>query len=104
MRPLSTSRPDRQIGRTGTAMSAVMKSLDTLAQPADQPEAAAATAAAPAQAPARQRAASRPAGVVLRQRLRSLAAVVLPPVLGMAFLVLIWQIVSVSSSGIPSPM
>ena len=85
-------------------MSAVMKSLDTLAQPADQPEAAVARAAAPAQAPARQRAGSRPAGVVLRQRLRSLAAVVLPPVLGMAFLVLIWQIVSVSSSGIPSPM
>ncbi|MFS0755012.1 nitrate ABC transporter permease [Noviherbaspirillum sp. 1P10PC] len=40
----------------------------------------------------------------LRLRLRALAGVVLPPMLGMGFLVLIWQIVSVSSSGIPSPL
>jgi len=85
-------------------MSAVMKSLDPL-DPLATPDAASpashAAVAAPAQKPAAR---VRPAGTPWRLRLRMLAGVVLPPVLGMAFLVLIWQIVSVSSSGIPSPL
>ena len=83
-------------------MSAVMKSLDPLATPDAKAPAghAAQAAAAPAQKPASR---ARPAGTPLRLRLRALTGAVLPPLLGMAFLVLIWQIVSVSSSGIPSP-
>nr|MBV0879814.1 nitrate ABC transporter permease [Noviherbaspirillum sp. L7-7A] len=87
-----------------------MKSLDPLnpldphatpgaANPAGQ--AVVSVPAAPAQKPAAR---ARPAGTPWRLRLRTLAGVVLPPVLGIAFLVLIWQIVSVSSSGIPSPL
>jgi nitrate/nitrite transport system permease protein len=85
-------------------MSAVMKSFDPLATPdAASPagHASHAAVAAPAQKPAPR---ARPAGASLRLRLRTLAGVVLPPVLGIAFLVLIWQIVAVSSSGIPSPL
>ncbi|WP_194713858.1 nitrate ABC transporter permease [Noviherbaspirillum soli] len=85
-------------------MSAVMKSLDP-ANPLASPDAASPApqiaAAAPAQKPVAR---ARPAGMSLRLRLRALAGVVLPPMLGMGFLVLIWQIVSVSSSGIPSPL
>lgn len=88
-------------------MSAVMKSLDPLdplaktgaTSPASH--AAVAAPAVPAQKPVAR---TRPAGTPWRLQLRTLAGVVLPPVLGMAFLVLIWQIVSVSSSGIPSPL
>ncbi|HEX8885499.1 MAG TPA: nitrate ABC transporter permease [Noviherbaspirillum sp.] len=88
-------------------MSAVMKSLDPVNSPDPRamPDAASpasqAAVAAPAQKPAAR---ARPAGMPWRLRLRALAGVVLPPVLGIAFLVLIWQIVSVSSSGIPSPL
>ncbi|MFL6716663.1 MAG: nitrate ABC transporter permease [Burkholderiaceae bacterium] len=87
-------------------MSAVMKSLEPLATPdaaaaAGHAAQAAQATAAPAHKPASR---AKPAGIPLRQRLRTLAGAVLPPVLGMAFLVLIWQIVSVSSSGIPSPL
>jgi len=87
-------------------MSAVMKSLEPLATPdaaaaAGHAAQAAQATAAPAHKPASR---GKPAGIPLRQRLRTLAGAVLPPVLGMAFLVLIWQIVSVSSSGIPSPL
>jgi len=46
---------------------------------------------------------ARPAGG-MRRRLRAFGATVLPPLLGMAFLVLVWQIVSASSSGIPTPL
>jgi nitrate/nitrite transport system permease protein len=85
-------------------MSAVMKSLDPV-NPLATPDAASPAGHAAAAAPAHKTMArARPAGMSLRLRLRALAGVVLPPVLGIAFLVLIWQIVSVSSSGIPSPL
>ena len=87
-------------------MSAVMKSLEPLATPDAAAAAGHAAQAATTPASAAPKSASRakPAGIPLRLRLRTLAGIVLPPVLGMAFLVLIWQIVSVSSSGIPSPL
>lgn len=78
-------------------MSAVMNKLESIASPAsavaDMPMVKAARPATPA----------RSAGG-MRRRLRALGAVVVPPLLGFAFLVLIWKIVSVSSSGIPTPM
>jgi nitrate/nitrite transport system permease protein len=82
-------------------MSAVMKSLEPLATPDAAAAAGHATqaAAVPAHKPVSR---ARPAGIALR--LRTLAGAVVPPLLGIAFLVLIWQIVSVSSSGIPSPL
>jgi nitrate/nitrite transport system permease protein len=39
-----------------------------------------------------------------RSFLRPFLAAVLPPVLGLAFLVLLWEIIAVKNSGIPSPM
>ena len=59
---------------------------------------AAATAAKPAARPAA------PARPSAGMRLRAIGAAVVPPLLGMAFLVLVWQIVSASSSGIPTPL
>ena len=78
-------------------MSAVMNKIESIASPLP------ATAAAPAVKAARPAAPARPAGA-LRRRLRAVAASVVPPLLGFAFLVLIWQIVSASSSGIPTPL
>jgi nitrate/nitrite transport system permease protein len=62
---------------------------------------AATNAAAKAAEPVRSQRAD---GLRLGQRLQALVQVVLPPVLGLAFIVLIWEIVSLKSSGIPSPM
>jgi nitrate/nitrite transport system permease protein len=78
-------------------MSAVMNKLDSIASQApataDTPAVKAARPATPA-----------PSAGGMRRRLRALGAIVVPPVLGIAFLVLIWEIVSVSSSGIPTPL
>jgi nitrate/nitrite transport system permease protein len=78
-------------------MSAVMNKLESIASQAP------ATADTPAVKAARPATPARPAGG-MRRRLRALGAIVVPPVLGIAFLVLIWEIVSVSSSGIPTPL
>lgn len=43
-------------------------------------------------------------GFAVGQRLQALLNLVMPPLLGLAFIVLIWEIVSLKSSGIPSPM
>ncbi len=53
-----------------------------------------------------QRKAQRPAASGLRigLRLQALAHALVPPLLGLAFIVLVWQIVSLKSSGIPSPL
>jgi nitrate/nitrite transport system permease protein len=77
-------------------MSAVMNKLESIAS---TPPAVADTPAVKA-VPATP---ARPAGGA-RRRLRAIGASVLPPVLGLAFLVLIWEIVSASSSGIPTPL
>jgi len=78
-------------------MSAVMNKLDSIANPAS------ATADTTAVKAARPATPARPAGG-MRRRLRAVGATGVPPVLGFAFLVLIWEIVSVSSSGIPTPL
>jgi nitrate/nitrite transport system permease protein len=78
-------------------MSAVMNKLESIANPAS------ATAGTPAAKAARPASSARPAGG-MRRWLRAVGAAVVPPVLGIAFLVLIWEIVSASSSGIPTPL
>jgi nitrate/nitrite transport system permease protein len=78
-------------------MSAVMNKLESIASPAP---ASADTAVVKAARPASP---ARPAGG-MRRRLRAVGATIVPPVLGIAFLVLIWEIVSASSSGIPTPL
>ncbi len=75
-------------------MSAVMDTL--LNKPA---EAAAVKAAPPARA-----AAAAPKTNAKKFSLRPLLMTLMPPVLGLAFLVLIWEIIAVKSSGIPSPL
>ena len=77
-------------------MSAVMNKIESI------PAAPSASAGTPA-----VKAVARPAarrGPAVGQRLRAIGAVVVPPVLGLAFLVLIWEIVSANSSGIPTPL
>jgi nitrate/nitrite transport system permease protein len=75
-------------------MSAVMDTL--LNKPA---EAAAAKAARPAAV-----AAAAPKASAKKFSLRPLLMTVMPPVLGLAFLMLLWEIIAVKSSGIPSPL
>src|SRR3954447_20786422 len=77
-------------------MSAVMNKVESLPGP---PSASAGTAAA--KAAVKPAAPARPAA---GRRLRAVGASVVPPVLGLAFLVLIWEIVSASSNGIPTPL
>jgi nitrate/nitrite transport system permease protein len=42
--------------------------------------------------------------VVRRSRLRPVLLALLPPLLGVAFILLLWEIISIKSSGIPSPL
>ncbi len=51
-------------------------------------------------------AASSPAtpAVARRSRLRPVLLALLPPLLGVAFILLLWEIISIKSSGIPSPL
>jgi nitrate/nitrite transport system permease protein len=78
-------------------MSAVINKLDSIATPAS------ATANTTVVKAARPITPARPTGGA-RRWLRAVGATVVPPVLGFAFLVLIWEIVSVSSNGIPTPL
>ncbi|MES2537051.1 MAG: nitrate ABC transporter permease [Pseudomonadota bacterium] len=71
--------------------------MDTLL---NKPAEAAAVKAAP---PARAAAAA-PKTNAKKFSLRPLLMTLMPPVLGLAFLVLIWEIIAVKSSGIPSPL
>lgn len=84
-------------------MSAVM---DNLLNAGALPPVAEVPAVNPANPAARVAEPAKPqrrSGPALGQRLQALLRVVLPPVLGLAFIVLIWEIVSLKSSGIPSP-
>jgi nitrate/nitrite transport system permease protein len=89
-------------------MSAVMNTTDTIANPPAQPASGAdANSAATVEAAPRKRRTEAFDAVrrgSLRGRLRALAAIVAPPALGIAFLVLVWEIISLSSSGIPTPL
>ena len=79
-------------------MSAVMNKVESLAKPPAAPASAGTVKAAARPVPA-----ARATGA-MRRRLRAVGATVFPPVLGIAFLVLIWEIVSASSGGgIPTP-
>ena len=83
-------------------MSAVMNKIESLGNPPVPASGvgavkAASVDAAPAIKPARKSGG-------LRRWLRAVGAMVFPPVLGIAFLVLVWQIVSASSDGIPTPL
>jgi nitrate/nitrite transport system permease protein len=80
-------------------MSAVMNKVESLANPPAAPASAATVKATVKPVPA-----ARATGV-MRRRLRAVGATVFPPLLGIAFLVLIWEIVSASSGGgIPTPL
>ena len=80
-------------------MSAVMNKVESLANPPAAPASAGTVRAAARPVPA-----ARATGA-MRRRLRAVGATVFPPVLGIAFLVLIWEIVSASSGGgIPTPL
>ena len=80
-------------------MSAVMNKVESLAKPPAAPASAGTVRAAARPVPA-----ARATGA-MRRRLRAVGATVFPPVLGIAFLVLIWEIVSASSGGgIPTPL
>ena len=78
-------------------MSAVMNKLESIAGPASATADTTVVKAARPATPVRSASG-------MRRRLRAVGATVVPPVLGIAFLVLIWEIVSVSSSGIPTPL
>ncbi|HWU98001.1 MAG TPA: nitrate ABC transporter permease [Oxalicibacterium sp.] len=85
-------------------MSAIMESINESAAPmAGKPAATATVVAAPAVAA--------PKAAVEKERskgnglwLRSTTLLVLPPVFGVLFLCLMWEIVSIKNSGIPSPL
>ena len=81
-------------------MSAVMETI--LNEPA---EVVTPAADAPRKAEARRRAAvgADPKPGARKSPLQSLVLAVLPPVLGLAFLVLVWQIVSLQTGSFPSP-
>lgn len=80
-------------------MSAIMESINESAAPMTTKPAAAVTAA------------TAPKAVVEKERskgnrfwLRSAMLLILPPIFGLLFLCLMWEIVSIKNSGIPSPL
>jgi len=84
-------------------MSAVLPSVNREADMPADPSAAPA-ASPPAAAPAAALSAAPPAvAPVATGVLRSYALAMLPPLLGVALLVVVWQIVSMGSSGFPTP-
>ena len=83
-------------------MSAVMNKAESLGNPPAAASGASAVKAAGIDAAPAVKPARNSGG--LRRWLRAAGAAVFPPLLGIAFLVLVWQIVSASSEGIPTPL
>jgi nitrate/nitrite transport system permease protein len=83
-------------------MSAVMNKAESLGNPPVPASGAGAVKAASVDASAASKPVRTSGGV--RRWLGAVGATVFPPVLGIAFLVLVWQIVSASSDGIPTPL
>lgn len=82
-------------------MSAVMESL--LNEPAEPVNPSAETLPKAAEARRRIEVGADPKPVVRKSRLQLILLAVLPPVLGLALLVLVWQIVSYKTGNFPSP-
>ena len=86
-------------------MSAIMESIDDPSSAKTAAAGAAATTAAPAAVLPVQRKAPAKTGRAGRWfSLRGFSLAVVPPVLGVLFLCLIWEIISYKNNGIPSPM